>query len=83
MKTIKRKLLILSLIFSFIVTSGFGCKLVDKKTQEAMKPLTLTYWRVYDGPDDFAEILSAYKTLHLSLPLVTVNCVIANMSASL
>ena len=70
MKTIKRKLLILSLIFSFIVTSGFGCKLVDKKTQEAMKPLTLTYWRVYDGPDDFAEILSAYKTLH---PFITIS----------
>lgn len=66
----KRKVLILSLIFSFIMTSGFGCKLVNQKTQEAMKPFTLTYWRVYDGPDAFAEILSAYKKLH---PFITIN----------
>lgn len=66
----KRKIIILSLIFSFLLTAGFGCKLVDKKTQEAMKPVTLNYWRVWDGPDDFKEILSAYKQLH---PFITIN----------
>lgn len=66
----KKKLIILSLLFIFIITSGFGCKLVDRKTQEAMKPLTLTYWRVYDGPDAFEEILNAYKVLH---PFITIN----------
>ena len=66
----KKKIIILSLIFTFILTSGFGCKLVDKKAQEAMKPLTLTYWRVYDGPDDFTEILNAYKILY---PFITIN----------
>lgn len=66
----KKKVIILSLIFSFLLTSGFGCKLTDKKTQEAMKPITLTYWRVYDGPDTFEEILSAYKKLH---PFITIN----------
>lgn len=35
-----------------------------------MKPITLTYWRVYDGPDAFEEILSAYKKLH---PFITIN----------
>lgn len=66
----KKKLIILLLIFSFILTSGFGCKLVDKKTQEAMRPVTLNYWRVWDGPDSFADILSAYKKLH---PFITIN----------
>src|SRR3989338_9418936 len=66
----KRKIIILSLILSFILTSGFGCKLVDKKTQEAMKPVTLNYWRVCDGEDAFEEIFQAYQQLH---PFVTIN----------
>ncbi len=66
----KNKIIILFLIFSFIITSGFGCKIVDKQTQEAMKPITLNYWRVYDGQDSFDEILDAYKKLH---PFITIN----------
>src|SRR3989338_2372721 len=66
----KRKIIILSLILSFILTSGFGCKLVDKKTQEAMKPVTLNYWRVCDGEDAFEDILAAYNSLH---PFITIN----------
>ncbi len=66
----KKKLFILSLLFTFILTSGFGCKLVDKTTQEAMIPVTLEYWRVWDGPDAFAEIIANYKAIH---PFVTIN----------
>lgn len=66
----KNRVIILLLIFSFLLTSGFGCKLVDKQTQEAMKPITLTYWRVYDGQDSFEEIIDAYKKLH---PFITIN----------
>ncbi|MDO8668278.1 MAG: extracellular solute-binding protein [bacterium] len=66
----KKKLVILLLIFSFLLTSGFGCKLVDQKTQAAMKPITLNYWRVWDGPDAFDEIFTAYKQLH---PFITIN----------
>jgi multiple sugar transport system substrate-binding protein len=70
MKNKTNKIIILGLILIFIMTSGFGCKLVDQKTQDAMKPITLTYWRVYDGEDTFDEILSAYKALH---PFITIN----------
>lgn len=66
----KTKIIVLLLIFSFVLTSGFGCKLVDNKTQEAMKPITLDYWRVWDGQDAFEEILGAYKKLH---PNITIN----------
>lgn len=66
----KRKIIILLLIFSFLMTSGFGCKLADKKTREAMRPVTLNYWRVWDGPDAFEEIFAAYNKLH---PFVTIN----------
>jgi len=66
----RKKIIVLSLLFIFILTSGFGCKLVDQKTQAAMTPITLTYWRVYDGEDTFAEIIAAYKALH---PFITIN----------
>jgi len=66
----KNKIICLFLLFTFILTSGFGCKTVDVKTQEKMKPITLNYWRVWDGPDDFADILTAYSALH---PFVTIN----------
>lgn len=66
----KRKIFILSLVFTFLLTSGFGCSTVNKETQEAMKPITLEYWRVWDGPDAFETIISEYKKLH---PFVTIN----------
>jgi multiple sugar transport system substrate-binding protein len=66
----KTKLAILFLLFTFIITSGFGCKGVDKVTEEAMKPITLNYWRVWDDADAFSEIISAYTALH---PYVTIN----------
>jgi multiple sugar transport system substrate-binding protein len=66
----KNKLFILFLIFSFLLTSGFGCKGTDQTTQQAMQPVTLNYWRVWDGPDAFEEIISNYKALH---PYITIN----------
>lgn len=59
-----KKFFILPLLFIFIITSGFGCKTVDKKVQEKMKPTTITYWRVYDDLDAFDKIMSDYKAIH-------------------
>jgi multiple sugar transport system substrate-binding protein len=65
----KAKLIIIVLLFVVLTTSGFGCKGVDKKTQEAMQPVTLNYWRVWDGPDAFEDIIAAYNKIH---PYVTI-----------
>lgn len=65
-----KKLIPILLILVVFLTSGFGCKIADKATQEAMKPVSLTYWRVYDGPDAFDEIIAKYKQLH---PFVSIN----------
>lgn len=62
--------MILLLIFSFLLTSGFGCQGASKEAQEAMKPVTLNYWRVWDGPDSFTEIIANYKQLH---PYININ----------
>ena len=34
-----------------------------------MKPITLNYWRVYDGPDVFTPIIAAYNAVH---PYITI-----------
>lgn len=64
-----KKITILSLLAIFLLSSGFGCKSVDQKTQDAMKPITLSYWRVFDDEDAFQEIIKKYKTLH---PYITI-----------
>lgn len=65
-----KKIISLSLLAVFILGSGFGCKTVDKKTQAAMQPITLTYWRVFDDSDAFQEIIDKYKVIH---PNITIN----------
>ncbi len=66
----KTKIIALCLLLIFIATAGFGCKGVSQDVQQKMQPVTLNYWRVWDGPDDFAPIIQAYKALH---PYVTIN----------
>lgn len=65
-----KKLISLFFIFVFILTSGFGCKLTDQETQQAMKPITLEYWRVFDDRDSFDAIIAGYRALH---PFVNIN----------
>ncbi|HZJ41926.1 MAG TPA: extracellular solute-binding protein [Patescibacteria group bacterium] len=60
----RKKISLLALLAIFLTTSGFGCKINNSATTEAMKPVTLTYWRVFDGPDVFEEIIAKYKALH-------------------
>jgi multiple sugar transport system substrate-binding protein len=63
------KIVAISLLLLFILTAGFGCKGVDKEVQEAMEPITLEYWRVFDGPDAFKEIIENYNKVH---PFITI-----------
>lgn len=58
------------LISLFILGSGFGCKTTDSQTEEAMQAITLNYWRVFDGPDAFSDIIANYKVIH---PNITIN----------
>jgi len=59
-----KKITILCLLAIFLITSGFGCKKPDSTVVEAAKPITLVYWRVFDGPDAFDEIIANYKLQH-------------------
>ena len=64
-----KKITVLSLLAVFLVSAGFGCKANDSKTQAAMQPITLTYWRVFDDSDAFQEIIDKYKAIH---PYITI-----------
>jgi len=59
-----KKLTILLLLGVFIIGSGFGCKVTSQQAQQATKPITLVYWRVFDDEDAFTDIITKYKVLH-------------------
>ncbi len=65
----KKKFFALFLIFSFILTSGFGCKVGPDPNRKTAVPVTLKYWRVFDGPDAFEKTLAAYKQLHPNISI--------------
>lgn len=59
------KFFILFVVPVLLLTTGLGCKSTqDKEIAEATKPITLKYWRVFDGPDAFEEIIDEYSKLH-------------------
>ncbi|PIR95256.1 hypothetical protein COT93_03320 [Candidatus Falkowbacteria bacterium CG10_big_fil_rev_8_21_14_0_10_37_18] len=64
-----KKITVLFLLTVFLITSGFGCKGVDQETQQAMQPITLTFWSVYDDADAFQDIITKYKAIH---PYITI-----------
>lgn len=63
-----KKLLFIFVFFLFFLTIGAGCK--KRTVEEATKPVTLNYWRVFDGQDDFAEIIEKYNAQH---PYININ----------
>jgi len=65
----KNKILLLGLILIFIITSGLGCKFQSKKLKEALQPVTLTYWRVWDDSSSFDGLISAYHALHPNITI--------------
>ncbi|MFA5124881.1 MAG: hypothetical protein WC473_03640 [Patescibacteria group bacterium] len=60
-------LVVLALVMA---TAGFGCKLLSSAEQEAVKPITLSYWRVWDDSDAFDAIIKDYQVQH---PNITIN----------
>jgi multiple sugar transport system substrate-binding protein len=59
-----KKFLAIFLLFSFLITAGPICKGTSQAVQEAMRPVNLTYWRVFDDQDAFDEIITAYRVIH-------------------
>lgn len=49
---------------------GLGCKGSGEIKAEALTPVTLNYWRVFDEPDDFNEIINSFRAQY---PHITIN----------
>src|SRR3989339_1703134 len=61
----KSKLIFALIILVLLTTTGFGCKQGNLAAyKELSEPVTLKYWRVFDGEDGFTEIIAAYRQLH-------------------
>lgn len=60
---------IIFLLGIFIVTSGFGCKTQDATVTAGLKPITLTYWRVWDDTSTFSEQLKKYSEMHSNIKI--------------
>jgi ABC-type glycerol-3-phosphate transport system substrate-binding protein len=63
------KIQLLALAFILVFLSGFGLRCTPEAVKQNFQPVRLTYWRVWDGPDAFAEIINAYRAIH---PNVTI-----------
>ncbi len=66
----KTKIVIILLIAVGLLSSGFGCKSVDTEAQQKMEPITIDYWRPFDGADAFQKIIKKYNKIH---PNITIN----------
>jgi len=59
------QLIVILILAVFLLTTGFGCKQGNMDAvRELETPITLRYWRVFDGKDNFNDIISSYRRLH-------------------
>ncbi|MFC1678391.1 extracellular solute-binding protein [Patescibacteria group bacterium] len=65
-----KKFIPILLIIIFILFTGFRCKCTPEAVKEAMKSVTLEYWRVWDEPSDFGDIIKAYRGIHPNINIV-------------
>jgi multiple sugar transport system substrate-binding protein len=66
----KKNIFIFSILMVFLLTFLSACGCGRKSMEESVGPITLNYWRVFDGRDDFAEIIARYNQRH---PYITIN----------
>lgn len=48
------------LIISLLLITGLGCKGLSTDQQQAVRPVTLEYWTVYDDVDVLQKLINAY-----------------------
>jgi len=65
----KYKILTLACFFAFLLMSGFECKLQTAATKNAMKPIYLEYWGVFDDNSSLASVIKNYQTVHPNIDI--------------
>ncbi len=57
----KSNLFKLAALLAVLPLLGLGCKGAGTVAPESLKPANLTYWRVFDEPDDFTQTIAAFR----------------------
>lgn len=70
MTTKKNKIVKLIALIAILPLLGLGCKGGGQIKPESLEPITLNWWRVFDSPSDFSEIIAAFTAQH---PNIAVN----------
>lgn len=70
MSKTKRKIYKLFALLAILPLLGLGCKSAGTISQESLTPVVLEYWRVFDEPDDFTNIIAGFRAQY---PQITVN----------
>lgn len=65
-----RLAIVAALFLALIVLPGLGCRGGTKEAREALEPVTLTMWSVFDSPNAFDGIMDGYRAAH---PNVRIN----------
>lgn len=66
----KRTIFKLTALILILPLLGLGCKGSGEIKQESLPRVTLEYWRVFDEPDDFSDIIAAFRSQY---PHINVN----------
>ncbi|OGL70507.1 hypothetical protein A3B32_02200 [Candidatus Uhrbacteria bacterium RIFCSPLOWO2_01_FULL_53_9] len=61
---------LIALLLVLVVLPGLGCRGGTKEAKEALQPVTLDMWGVFDNPDAFRETINGYRAAH---PNVRIN----------
>ncbi len=67
---IKRFGAVALIVLAGFSSMGLGCKAPSAAVQEASKPVTLTWWRVFDDEITVRPIIESYQALHPNVTIV-------------
>lgn len=59
-----RRGMLLTTVAAALLVTGLGCKGASQEVIQRTQPITIKYWRVFDGDDAFEPIFTAYRKLH-------------------
>ncbi|MFH1291993.1 MAG: extracellular solute-binding protein [bacterium] len=57
---IKKRFLFIFLLSAIVVAGGFGCKGLSAEEKQAVQPVSLEYWTVYDDVDQIRTLINQY-----------------------
>jgi len=51
-------------ILAILPLLGLGCKGGGSISEDSLTPVTLKYWRVFDEPSDFTDVIAQFRQIY-------------------